>query len=397
MVRDLVRRGHEVHVVAGHYSYMNRAYLTDEVEAPGHYKLHRTWSGNERSRTKLARIVSFAAFSFACLAGLLRAGRSDLVFASSPPIFPMLSGLIWARLTGAKFVLEVRDLWPESANALGVIQNRISLRVTQWLAALLYRKSDSIVALTNGVANTIRTKYGSKVPIHIARTAVAGPVQTVNNNERAEIRAALGWTDKCVAIYLGTIGYANDLECVVEAARCLRDHLSLHIVVVGDGVLRGSIEAQSHGLDNFAVLPPVAKSEIASYLVAADIGLCPLRNLPLLDSAVPTKLLDYMAAGLPVVAAGLREMGEIVTSGDAGLLYPPGDAKALAAALLTLANDKHLRLAIGTSAREAIKGEFLLEQRHEGLSDCISRLDGIHRPLTPNSATSPAKNNQDDR
>jgi glycosyltransferase involved in cell wall biosynthesis len=374
MVEDFVKRGNEVHVVAGRYAYMNRAYLPNTGENPLGYVVHRSWSGNEKNRSKLARIRSFLAFSAAALTGLFRTGRSDLVFASSPSIFPVLTGWMWARLTGATFIIEIRDLWPESAEALGIIRNRIPLGLTTWLANFLYRRSDGIVALTYGIAESLRAQCAPRAPILVARCAVAGPAPAVSPRERSEIRASLGWADKCVAVYLGNIGYANDVECVVEAAGQLRHRADLHIAVIGDGVMRGTIKATSRDLPNFELLEPVPKKVVASYLAAADIGLCPLRNLPLFNGAVPTKLLDYMAAGLPVVAAGLTEISEIVRAGGAGLLYQPGNAAELAAALRTLADDEANRHSAGESARQAIRGEFRLDQRHEALNSFINRL-----------------------
>jgi glycosyltransferase involved in cell wall biosynthesis len=380
MVEDLARRGHEVHVVAGRYAYMNRAYLSDSDDQPKGYVVHRSWSGNEKKRDKLARIRSFVSFTAAAWMGLLKAGRCDLVFASTPSLPPMISGWLWARLTGAKFVIEVRDLWPESAVALGFVGEGFSLRLSSWLARFLYQHSDGIVALTNGIAAAIRDNYRPNVPIHVARCAVAGPAMPLPESERLRLRASRGWTGKCVAVYLGNIGYANDIECLVDAASLLSARSDLHIVVIGDGPMREAIKAKAKGLHNFELVAPIAKREIVSCLAATDIGLCPLRNLALFNGAVPTKLLDYMASGLPVVAARLTEIADIVTGGNAGLLYTPGSAAELAAAVASLADDSAKRHTTAENARSAIRGEFLLQQRHDGLVAFIDSLFDRQRP-----------------
>jgi glycosyltransferase involved in cell wall biosynthesis len=389
MVEDFVRRGHEVYVVAGRYGYMDRAYLADAENATKGYVVHRSWSGNEKKRDKRARIGSFVIFASAALAGLFSAGRCDLVFASSPSLLPMMSGWLWAWLCGAKFVIEVRDLWPESAVALGFVGDGLSLRLSTRLARFLYRRSDGIVALTNGIAGNIRDDYKPNVPIHVARCAVVGPAAPISEDERQQLRAARGWTGKCIAIYLGTIGYANDIECVVDAASLLSDHPDLRIVVVGDGPMREVIRQKSAELANFELLAPVAKAEIASYLAAADIGLCPLRNAALFNGAVPTKLIDYMAFGLPVVAAGLTELAEIVSGENAGLLYAPGNAAELAAAVASLANDRSRRHTTAENARRSIRGEFLLEQRHDGLAAFIDSLFDGQRPRDSDGTRGP--------
>lgn len=372
MVDDFVGRGDDVRVVAAPYAYMNRSKQSREADGPAGNKIYRTWSGNETSRGTLARMLSFLIFMVTAVAGLVRAGRSDVVFASSPPIYPMLSGWAWARLTGAKFVLEVRDLWPESAVALGVIRSKTLFRMTAWLESFLYRHSDGIVALTNGIAEIIRTRHAPRAAMHVARCAVLPSRLSASEGERREVRDRHGWSDKCVAMYLGTIGHANDVECLVKAAEALRDCPDVLIVVIGDGVRRRAVAKQVAGLENIILLGAIPKNDVAPYLAAADIGLCPLRNLPLFDSAVPSKLLDYMAAGLPVVAARLKEIGEI-TSG-AAVLYSPGNAAELAAALRDLAADPERRQAVGKSARETIQGEFLLDRRNADLHSFVGMI-----------------------
>jgi glycosyltransferase involved in cell wall biosynthesis len=374
MVDDFVARGDEVRVVAARHAYMSRADQSREAEEPAGYRIYRTWSGNEKSRGILARIVSFLIFMVTAVGGLVRAGRSDVVFASSPPIFPMLSGWAWARLTGAKFIIEVRDLWPESAIALGIIRNRMLIWMTAWLESFLYLHSDGIVALTNGIAETIRTKHAPRAAIHVARCAVAPSRLAVSENTRSEVRERHGWGGKCVAMYLGTIGYANDVDCLVEAAEALQDRSDLLIVLIGDGARRRVIEERSAGLANVELLAAIPKNEVAPYLAAADIGLCPLRNLALFDSAVPSKLLDYLAAGLPVVAARLKEIAEIASQCGAGLFYAPENAAELAAALRELASNPEKRLAAADGARRTIRGEFLLDQRHADLHSFVSMI-----------------------
>jgi len=337
MAEHFAMSGHEVTVIAGRYIRMGRQKAPRFRQMPSGYSIRRTWSGSDGSADLLSRLLSFAAFSLSSMFTLVWMGKVDVIYASSPPIFPTFPALLWARLTGAKFVLEICDLWPESAIALGLIRNKRFIAWTAAMEAFLYRHSDGLVGLTQGISRWIQERHEVKAPITVARCAVSPIPSSQAIVNRAVIRREREWDGKCVAIFAGTVGHAQDIETLLAAAAQLVDQSKLLIVVMGDGAYRDRVIAKTRELNNLQFVKPVSRAETMNTLAASDIGLCTLRNDPLFDGAVPTKLIDYLGAGLPVVAPDLQEVAAVVKTMNAGALYQAGDAKSLADALRALA------------------------------------------------------------
>lgn len=371
LAEHLVSAGHTVDVVCGRFTRVGRTRQQALTMAPGGYTIHRTWSGNETSLGIISRIANFGAFTVSALAGLWRAGRSDVIFASSPPIFPMFTAWLWARLTGASFVLEICDLWPESVVELGVIRNPVLIRLTRWLENFLYHRSDAIICLTEGIAETIRRKNTPTAPILVARCAVDPQAYEVAAGAREAVRRRLGWETSTVALFAGTIGYAQDIATVLDGAGQLLGREDIKIVVLGDGTQRALVADRLDSLPNVELREPVPKREMAELLAAADIGLCPLRDLPLFEGAVPTKLIDYLAAGLPVVGVDMREIRD-VTRGYPARLYKAGDASAFATSLRDMADAPAQAERQPVSA--ALADEFRLETRNGRIAAMLERL-----------------------
>jgi len=372
MAEHFAREGHDVTVICGRFIRMGRRKAQRLEKTPSGYTVRRTWSGSDRSRNIVSRIISFAAFSISSVAALVRLGRCDVIYASSPPIFPVLPALLWARLSGAKFIAEICDLWPESVVALGVIRAPTVIALASSLERFLYRHSDGIVALTRGIAGTISERHHPRAPLLVARGAISPELYALSHGRRSDIRSARDWDGKCIAIFAGTIGYAQDIDTLLEAASLLSDHEDLRIVLVGDGVFGHRARAAAERLPNLDVLPPLPKAQMVPLLIAADIGLCTLSNVPLFAGAVPSKLLDYLAAGLAVVAPDFDEVSGIVTGQNAGKLYRAGNAQSLARAVCEAAEALRPQSAGAEKPVSVLPAEFTQSHRNEKIGRFIS-------------------------
>ena len=372
MAEHFASEGHDVTVICGRFIRMGRRKAQRLEKTSSGYTVRRTWSGSDRSRNIFSRIVSFAAFSISSVAALVRLGRCDIIYASSPPIFPVFPALLWARLSGAKFIVEICDLWPESVVALGVIRAPTVIAVASRLERFLYRHSDGIVALTRGIAGTISEKHHPKAPLLVARGAISPELYAMSRGKRSDIRRTRGWDGKCVAIFAGTIGYAQDIDALLDAAALLAGREDLRIVLVGDGVFGQRARAAAERLPNLDVLPPLPKGEMVPLLLAADIGLCTLSNVPLFAGAVPSKLLDYLAAGLPVVAPDFDEVSGIVAEQSVGKLYRAGDAQSLARAVCEVSEALRPQGDGDEKPMSVLPAEFTQSYRNEKIGRFIS-------------------------
>ncbi|MGO4257754.1 glycosyltransferase family 4 protein [Marmoricola sp. RAF53] len=233
--------------------------------------------------------------------------RLDLVFASSPHLFGACAGLLAARIRRVPFVLEVRDLWPESIVAAGMLRrdsrvHRILVRVER----VLYSAAARIVVVTNGWEDHL-AEFG--VPVEKILTIPNGVevAELPDAGEKARLRAELGLpTDRLVAVYTGAHGKANGLDQVIDAAAALPD---VEFLLVGAGQEKAGLQADvaRRDLGNVTFRDPVPKTELISILNACDLGIHVLAPWDLLTKGLsPNKVFDYLGCGLPM-ASNCRE------------------------------------------------------------------------------------------
>jgi glycosyltransferase involved in cell wall biosynthesis len=260
-----------------------------------------------------------------------------------------LSGLIISRLRGAKFVFEVRDLWPESLVGTGISDHTSLLyRSLLRLTTRLYRKSDHVVVVSPAFKKHIASHFD----------CAAGKISIVPNGvdvdwfEQAQALYIPERDDRFVVSFIGTIGNAHGVDVVLRAAQLLRDrHPNVIFRIIGDGAERAKIEAsiQEQGLQNVEILPQQPRSKIPALIWNSDVCLVLLKRSEVFKTVIPTKMLEFMACGRPVMLAVEGQALEILEEAGAGIAIPPEDAEALASAVLTLQSNPSLALAYGRS------------------------------------------------
>ncbi|MEZ5659105.1 MAG: glycosyltransferase family 4 protein [Burkholderiaceae bacterium] len=367
LAHHLSERGHDISVVAGESGYMKRAHAQLpwyrrllRRERDGRVMIVRTFAYTQLHRSYLGRLWSFASFSLSCPFGLLACGRPDVIVASSPPIFPMVTAWALARARGIPFVFEVRDLWPASAVQMGIVSSRALIGVMAWIERFLYTRADRIVALTEGIRDDIVARGWPRGKIEVVTAGVDETQLYPDPGAGKALRERLGWADRRVVLYFGALGEANNIGVTLRAARALRDDPSVLFVLVGDGMKRAEIEhtIAEQGLSNVLLLPPVPKQEARAYINAADLCLVTLRDIPLFDGAIPTKLIDYMACGRPVLCGVRGEARRIVEQADAGRVFEPDDEQELVGAIAALGDPDVPLAAMGARALAFVRTHY---------------------------------------
>ncbi|MCP5266381.1 MAG: glycosyltransferase family 4 protein [Burkholderiaceae bacterium] len=380
--------GHRVTVVSGETGYMRR----DGARAPWHRRLIRrqrdgavevirTFTYSALHRSYLGRLLAFVSFSIGAPIGLLLAPRPDVVFSSSPPLFPMVPALVAARMRRSAFVFEVRDLWPASAVELGIVRSRALIGLMSMMERALYRRSDRVVALTEGIRDDI---VGRGWPARRVTTVTCGvdlERMRMDPAGRAQVRESRGWQASRVVMYFGAIGEANNMPVILRAAERLRDRADIRFVIVGDGLKREATISQRDalGLGNVEVLPPVAKGDASAFLSAADLCLVTLRDVPLFAGAIPTKLLDYMACERPVVAGLRGEGAAILEQAGAGVCFEPDDDQALAERITHVLGDPDAAQAMGRRGRAHVAAHFDARRLREKLAGILEEVVASRR------------------
>ncbi|MDB4906525.1 MAG: hypothetical protein JWO05_1309 [Gemmatimonadetes bacterium] len=312
---------------------------------------------------RLANYFSFVASSF--FAGL-RTGSFDYLMVESPPLFLGITGILLARLKGARLIFNVSDLWPDSAARLGLIsRSGLAFRLSAALEKLCYRSAWLVTGQTAGIVATIAERFPGTPLYHLSN----GVDTSVFSPERATgaARAALGAPgERCVAVYAGLHGLAQGLDQVVQAlsilaSRGLGGDPGLDVVFIGDGPQKASLmESVPPAIARFIrFLPPRPNAEIPALLAAADVILVPLRGN--FRDAAPSKLYEAFASGRAVMAVSDGEAAEMVHRVGGGLSVDPGDVDALAGALARLRDEPALRAELGTGGRRG--AESLYDRR----------------------------------
>lgn len=303
--------------------------------------------------------------------------RPDVVLGSTPHLLSALSGWFMAKRYRVPFLLEVRDLWPESLVQLG-LTNPVIIKPLEMLEKFLYRQADAIICLTDGIATSIRERIADPGKVSVLPNGVLKP-EIPDADIRRSIRAKLGWGENdVIAIYAGAHGDANDLGQIVEAARSLNDAENIRFVLFGDGPTKSEVQAQAEGLSNIDFQNAVSKSEIVDVLRAADIGILTLKPVPLFEGARPNKLFDYMGAGLPIISTVRGEAETVLAKSGAGVGVSPDG---LANAVQEFANNPSKRNSMGSAG-------FKYMSEGETREVVTARLSGILDSLIEKSPSS---------
>ncbi len=361
LARALVHSGHKVTILASPYSYQTGQRVTEkdhEILEPGLEVIRcRVWGSVNRSF--FWRAVGFVSFMLSSFFQGLAQPKINLVWGTSPPLPQVFTAWLVARLKRAKFLFEVRDLWPAFAIQLGILRNPILIWLSLHLERFLYSRADKLVVNSPGYIEHLAGHGANKGKIVLIRNGV-DPSMFDPTSEGAEFRAKHGLEEKFVALYAGAHGISNDLTVLIDAAELLRGDSRIHFLLIGDGKEKTGLvlRATERKLDNVIFLPPVAKHNMAEVLAASDCGIAILKPIPLYGTTYPNKVFDYMAAGRPVVLAIGGVIRKVVEDAHAGLAVPPGNAQALADAVRTLADDPSAARKMGYRGRTAVEREF---------------------------------------
>ena len=360
--RYLVEHGHHVTVIASPVSYLTGKTSTETTHSlidQNHDGLTilRSYTYNALHRSFVHRIFSFLSFTVSSFFLGLQIRKVDLVWGTSPPIFQAVSAWALAKSKRTPFLLEVRDLWPAFAIAVGVLRNPILIRLSSWLEKFLYRHADKIMVNSPGFIDHVQSKGGVQVSL-VANGS--DPRMFSPNESGSEFRQKHNLGNKFVVLYAGAHGMSNDLEVVLHTAHILRDHSNIIFVLLGDGKDKPLLirKAQELGLENIRFLPPIPKLEMPQALAAANACIAILKPIPLYATVYPNKVFDYMAAGKPVLLAIEGVIRQVVVNVNAGIPIPPGSPTELAEAVEKLANHPELGINMGINGRKYIEENF---------------------------------------
>jgi colanic acid biosynthesis glycosyl transferase WcaI len=379
---ELVRRGWHVDLVSTPRNYMTGivppayrkpAFRRETIEGIDH---HWVWTPGGIHRSRNARVANYAEFVAAAAARAVSLPRPDVVLVSSPPLPVAGLGPLLGRRFGCPWLLEVRDIWPESAASVGWLQPEGAVyRMLARFAHSVTQRAPTVIVPTPGLEPLVRAHGAREVCV---LPGIVSP-RPADPERRHRTRARLGiGEDQCLFLYLGAIGVANGLDLLLDAVDALPDDVSAHVVVAGDGSARLSFAEAvgSRRLSRITLLPPVDQEGVGDLLAAADVGLHLLRPDPVFGSALPTKALEYLGAGLPFITTVPGLPSEVAVASGGAAVSSAADLTHEFVSWTAAASD--VRRTRGQRALRYGLDNFGLETNVSRLELLLERLRGEH-------------------
>lgn len=383
MAAFLAEKGHRVTIIASPVSYLSGKKRSSETvwfekqnPIPG-ITIIRTYTYSALHRSFFHRVISFFSFMVSSFLAGLRAGKVDVVWGTSPPIFQGFTAWLLARLKGAAFLFEVRDLWPAFAIAVGVLRSPLLIRASLWLEKFLYRRADRVMVNSPGFISHVIERGARWVEL-VPNGADPGMFDPAQDGHI--FRQNHGLVDKFVVLYAGAHGISNDLQVILEAAKKCSSSETIRFVLIGDGKEKENLvtRAKNLGLHNVLFLPPIPKSEMPHALAAADACIAILKPIDAYKTTFPNKVFDYMAAGRAVILAIDGVIREVVEDAGAGIFIPPGDPDKLAEIVRQLSSTPQFARQMGLSGRECIEKKFSRAQLSNMLLLMLEEMEKNH-------------------
>ena len=380
IVHELAARGHELHVVTSLPWY--RKHQVESGWAGALWRVEKTnWGSISRvqpfaGKTKsnlLRRAFGFVLFSYFVGLRALFTGRFwrrvDGVLAMSPPLTLGLIGWHTKLFRGGKLVFNIQDVFPDAAIETGAISNQRVIAAASWLERVSYQRSDSVVLLSDDLANNVQRKLEQKfhkrikvIPNFVDSQAIV-PMSRLTNYRRE-----LGIDESLVVMYAGNVGFSQSLELLLEAARVLPEVM---FVINGEGAARNSLEAKASTLNNVKFGDYQDVSRLSEVLATGDLHVVPLRR-GLGSVSVPSKTYSILAAGRPICAAiDLdTEVPRILAAAKAGVCVEPDNQQAFVSAIKAMTLDRKNLEEMGANGRKWVEGHASpqsVAQRYEAL------------------------------
>lgn len=385
LARRLAESGHEVFVATGmpNYpegevfeGYRGRRRMREQLN--GVTVLRTACYVTPRNQSRWAQLRSYLSFIPAALRGGWRAGKIDLVFVTSPPVFALVPALLLAWLRGARLVFDVRDLWPdELVTYAGYREGSPPVRVTGALARLGYRAADCVVATTDAIAEAVVSRGASPEKVFLMPNGADLELFRPAPRDNA-VAGEYPFGDRFVVMYSGLFGIKHSLEVLLEAAALLRGHREIVFFLLGNGARRDALAAQARELklDNVIFGGERRVEDVPALVSRADVCFAAVRPEAYPKKVISVKVFEYMACERPVVGALSGESARVLEESGGGVVVAPGDARAVADAVLELYRDPARRAAMGAAGRRYVEEHYSrsawaarLERRMAGLCD----------------------------
>lgn len=358
--------------------YKGKHYVEQEIEG---LKIKRTRIYVSKDKTIVKRLRNYFSFMFSSLwYGIWKVGRKDVLMVESPPLFLGITAFILSRLKGAKMVFNVSDLWPESAEKLDIIHNKLLLRMATLLEEFLYKKAALVSGQTQGIVKNIKTRFPNK-KVYWLKNGVDINFYDVNKEINLSFRKSNGFKeDDFILFYGGIIGYAQGLEVILKAAKSLEKNNKMKFVLLGSGPEKERLLKMKEDMkiNNVFFFDAVAKSKMQEIIMEMNATIIPLKRLDLFKGAIPSKIFENLALKKPIILGLEGEAKELfIEQGKCGVSFIPENSEDLVDKIEYIYNNKEKAQQMGENgliyARDNFNRDTIAEDFYVVLQSLIDK------------------------
>ena len=383
MSRALSNSGYDIRVLAelpnypvgkSYSGYENQTHVEEKYNG---ISVTRTWVAMNRRRNLWEQLVFYLSFMVSCIAAMFRSPeRYDLVIATSPPIFGAISGALLSKWYGCPFVLEVRDLWPDSAVKKELYsKNSWFIKVGQKVESWLYQQSNHVIAVTDVAEKIIQSKSGHQ------RTSV---IWNGVNTELFNRVPPLQWPEDAKKEdhvfrvgYVGSLGQIHDIESFIKAAKAVEHDPSIEFMIVGDGGQQDQLQKLFETIqpNNVRWVGLKPHEQVPAYMSSFDLAVNPIHDSEAFRSIITVKFYEYLACEVPVIclASGVQET--MAKKSAAAIVHAPGDWKSLANDILRLKKDHKALQKLQSNARPFVDAHY---SRSAQAAEMVNFVDSLN-------------------
>ena len=379
--REWVKAGHEVTVITcvpnfpkGKVfdGYKNKLWQKEVIDG---IEVIRVWSYIAANKGFVRRTLDFISFSVTSfLAGLFV--KADVIVATSPQFFTALSGRTLSFWKRVPWIMEVRDLWPESIKTVGAMKDNLFIRYFEWEEMRCYRSAKTIVVVTDSFKRTLTARGIDEAKIKVVKNGVDKDMFKPVPKDEALI-GELGLEGKKIIGYIGTHGMAHKLDFILDCARNMQGRNDFHFLFIGAGAEREALLAKKEreGITNVTMLDSVPKDQVVRYISILDLSLINLRKSELFKTVIPSKMFENAGMQIPIIMGVQGEAQEMLEEYGAGLCFEPENEADFNAKLQQLLSDSDLYERCRTGGAEMSRDydrKALADKMLECMMDTVS-------------------------
>lgn len=370
--------------------YKNKLIQKETVDG---IQVVRLWTFLAANKGFVKRILNYLSYMLIATMYAITRRKVDVIVATSPQFFCGWAGVLCRWVRRWPFVLEIRDIWPESILTVGAMKRSLSIRVLEKLELWMYRTAQQIVTVGNGYRDKLLERGVENERISVIPNGVC--LEQFRKME-ASSASLKEWDseDRFVCSYIGTVGMAHGLDVVVKAAATLQslNDDTVCFWIVGDGAQRAKLEeeATQQKLSNIRFTGMIAKEQISDIIASSDACLVHLKGTDLFGTVIPSKIFEIMALNKPIIAGVRGQTEEIVLAGKAGVSMTPDDPESLLASIREIKSSSEQY----QHGREYVAQHF---NRDTLANEMLAVLKAVseNRPPTSIQPSVPAENSDD--